>query len=251
MTRRNLLLFTLAAALPLTAQDKELHIICSNVIRGAMEQLIPQFERSTGRHVIVHWGASIELKKGIESGEAFDVALLTTGILNGLAKSGSIAPESQHNIAQANLGVGMRSGGAKTDIGSAAAMKQRLLAAKSITYSKDGGGVAAIQSMLSRLGIAAELQARIVQQEVAGRAAESVAQGENELAFAPVTEIVAVPGVEVLGLFPAEFQSPLAITSGISSKTRLPKYAEEFAHFVVNPNSLKVIEASGMELSKK
>jgi molybdate transport system substrate-binding protein len=178
------------------------------------------------------------------------VAILTTGVIEDLMKHGIITPGTRTAIAQSNLAVAIGSGARKTDISTAAAMKQRLLSAKSITYSntysKDGGGVAAIQRMIESLGITADLEPKIVPQSEAGRAAESVARGENELAFAPLTEIVAVRGAQVLGLFPAEFQSPLAISSGISAKTADAQGAGALVNFLMTPASMKVIKASGM-----
>ncbi len=236
----------LFSAQPGTAQDAVLRVTCSNVIKAAIERLLPKFERASGRHVAISYGASAELKRAIEGAAPFDVAILTTGVIEDLIKHGIITQGTRTAIAQSNLAVAIGSGAPKTDISTAAAMKQRLLSAKSITYSKDGGGVAAIQRMIESLGITADLQPKIVPQTEAGRAAESVARGENELAFAPLTEIVAVRGAQVLGLFPAEFQSPLAISSGISAKTADAQGAGALVNFLMTPASMKVIKASGM-----
>ena len=227
------------------AKDGVLRVTCSNVIKGAIERLLPAYERTSGRQVEITYGASSELKRASEGGEAFDLAILTTGVIEDLIEQGKITAGTRTGIAQSNLAVAIRSAD-KSDISTAAGMKQRLLSAKSITYSKDGGGVAAIQRMIESLGITAELQSRIVPQTEAGRAAKSVALGEYELAFAPLTEIVAARGAQVLGLFPAEFQSPLAISSGVSAMANDAEGARALATFLITPASMKVLEASGM-----
>ena len=124
-------------------------------------------------------------------------------------------------------------------------MKARLLAAKSISYTRDGGGVDAIRKMLAALGIADELKPRITEQTVAGHAAESAA-GEFEITFAPLGEMAAVPGILVLGRFPPEFQFPLPVSSGSATKAANAAAAQALARFLISPASMKVILANGM-----
>jgi molybdate transport system substrate-binding protein len=242
-----LLLF--ASRMP--AQDASgIHVICSNVIKSAIDKLVPQFERASGKRVILKYGASAELKTAIEKGARFDLVLLTTGVVDDLIKQGSIAPGTRTDIAESNLGVGARANAPDAETSTPEAMKRLLLGAKSITYSKAGGGVPAILRMIRELGIAEQIQSKTFPQDAAGRAGESVAKGEYELAFAPVTEIIEARGAKVLGLFPAQFQSPLAISSGIASQATDRAGAVALAKFLVTPESMKAIEASGMTLTR-
>jgi molybdate transport system substrate-binding protein len=227
------------------AQGADLRVLCSNIIKEAVERLRPALERASGHHLAITYGASAELKRAAESGAPFDLALLTTGVVDDLVKSGFVAPGSGTGIAQVNLAVAVGPGGPASDVTTPAGMRKRLLSAKSIVYSRDGGGVAAIERMLERLGIAAELKSRMVQQSPAGHAAESVARGEYELAFAPVSEIVSARA-QVLGLFPEEFQSPLPISSGVSAKAQHGDEARALARFLLTPESMSVIVATGM-----
>jgi molybdate transport system substrate-binding protein len=233
---------------PRASAQSPLRVVCSNVIKGAADRLFPEYERQTGRHLAVEYGASGELKREIDAGRPFDVALLTTTVMDALVREGKVVQASRTTLAQANLAVAVRSGDAKGDVASVDGMKRRLLAAKSITYSKDGGGVPAIERMLTELGIAGDAGPKIVLQSVAGRAAEAVALGEEELAFAPLTEIVAVPGVAVAGLFPREFQSPLTIDVGTMASAASPAEAADLIQFLRMPTSLDAMTASGMQV---
>jgi len=240
------LLLLLVFASSASAQTGELRVICSNVIKAAVEQLLPAYQRESGQRVSITYGASAELKRSLEAGDSFDVALLTTGVIDELSRQGIVAASSRTGIAQANLAVGAKTGSPKADVTTADGMRRRLLDAASITYSRDGGGVAAIERMIDALGIREPLKNKTFPQATAGRAGESVAAGEYELAFAPVTEIVAAPGAQVLGLFPPEFQSPLAITAGVSARAHNPAVASAFTTFLRTPGALKIIEATGM-----
>jgi molybdate transport system substrate-binding protein len=234
------------------AGDAEIRIICSNGIKGAMDKLVPQYEHTSGRHIAIQYGASAVLKRTIEGGEPFDLTILTPGTIDDLIKEGKVAAGTRTDIASASLGAGVRAGSPKTDIGTPDAIKRRLLAAKSITYAKEGAATPAINNMIERLGIAADLKSKIILQTVSGRAEEAVASGENEIVFGPVSEIIPVHGVEVLGLFPTEFQSPLVMSAGLSAKSGNAEAAEELIKFLTSPGAAPAIKASGMEpVSKK
>jgi molybdate transport system substrate-binding protein len=229
-------------------RDGELRVICSNGIKGAIKMLLPDFERASHQHVAIEYGASAVLKRTIEGGEAFDVAILTSAVIGGLAKEGKIA-SGFSTIAKANLAVGIRAGAAKSNISTPDAIKRRLLAAKSITYTKEGASTPAIERMLRQLGIADEVNAKTAFQTASDRAEESVAEGENELVLAPLSEIATVRGMEVLGLFPKEFQDPIVMSAGVSANPANPESAKALVRFLTSAAAASAIKASGMEMA--
>jgi molybdate transport system substrate-binding protein len=230
------------------AQTAELRVICSNGIKGAIEKLLPEYERTSHQHVAIQYGASAVLKRTIESGDAFDLAILTPAVIDELTKEGKLASGATV-IAKSNLAVGMRAGAAKADISTPDAIKRRLLEAKSITYTKEGASTAAINDMLQHLGIADQINAKTAFQTVTGRAEESVAEGENELVFAPLSEIITVKGIEVLGLFPKEFQKPVIMSAGLSAKAENPDAAKALVKFLTSSAAAPAIKSSGMEMA--
>jgi molybdate transport system substrate-binding protein len=230
------------------AQQAELRVISSNGIKGALDQLLPEYEKTSHQHVAIQWGGTAGLKRAIEGGAQFDLAILTPAAIDDLTRQGKIAGTSTA-LAKANLAVGIRTGSAKADISTADAIKRRLLAAKSITYSKEGAATPAITDMVNQLGIADQLKAKTVFQEVSGRAQESVAGGENELVLAPLSEIVTVKGIEVLGLFPKEFQKPLIMSAGVSPQAANPEAAKALVKFLTSKDAGPAIRASGMEMA--
>ena len=234
------------------AADNTIRLFCSNGIKGAIEKLLPQYEASSGRHVNIQYGASAVLKRNIEGGEPFDLAILTPGIIDDLIKDGKIAAGTHTDIATASLAAGVRAGAPRTDISTPEAMKRRLLAAKSITFAKEGAATAAINKMFEGLGIADQLKPKLALQAAAGgQAEETVASGQNEIVFAPVSEIIPVSGIEVLGLLPKEFQSPLVMTAGLGAKAQDPDGARAFVKFLTSSAATGAIKASGMEPARK
>jgi molybdate transport system substrate-binding protein len=211
-----------------------------------MEKLLPGYERSSRRHVTIEFGTSVELKRAIEGGRPFDVAILTPAAIDDLITQGKIASGTRADLAKAGLGVGIRAGATRSDVSTAAALKRRLLDAQSITYAKEGASTAAFKDMLQRLGIADEIAAKTRLQTVSGRPSASVADGENELVLAPLSELH-VNGVEVLGRLPAEFQAPLVMTAGIGAQAAHAAAARAFVRFFTTGAADASIRASGME----
>lgn len=229
------------------AQNSDISVISSNGIQGALEKILPEYERTSGQHIAIVYGASAVLKRDIEGGKAFDLAILTPAVIDDLIKTGKIAAGLRTDLARTDLAVGIRAGAPKSDISTADALKQRLLAAKSITYSKEGASTAAFDAMISRLGIADAVKPKTVLQTVSGRPSASVAEGENEIVLAPASEIMPIRGMQLLGLLPAEFQSPIVMTAGIGAQSQKRDAAKALVEFLASPKAVAAIKASGME----
>src|SRR5262245_57720255 len=109
------LLFTFS--LPKAASAAEIRVLCSNGLKAVMEDLAPQFERATGNKVVMTFGLAAEFKQRIEKGEAVDVAVLTPPLIDDLIKQGKMAADSRAVIARTGLGIMIRAGARKPDVG--------------------------------------------------------------------------------------------------------------------------------------
>jgi len=231
------------------AQRESLRVFCSNGIRAAVEQLRPAAENAIGRELSIEFSASTMLQRQVNEGASFDLAILTPNVIAELAGSGRLDESSIVDIASSDLAVGIRAGAAKTDVSTADGMKNRLLTARTLTWTDGGAAGPSVLAMFNGLGIAEQLQSKIVLQTVPGRPAISVAEGENELMFAPLSEIQTVPGVELLGRFPAEFQRPVVMTAGISVMARDVEGATELIAFLTSAEATQAMTANGMDLA--
>jgi molybdate transport system substrate-binding protein len=252
---RTVLSTILACAMTFTAQrlfaqNGQIRLLCSNGIRAAVQQLMPAAEKAIGRTVLVEFSASTFLKKEIDAGEPFDVVIVTPGIIDDLAKSGLLAAGSKASIASSDLAVGIKAGSAKTDVSTPEGMKKRLLAAKTLTWTDGGASAPAVLAMFRALGIAEQMKTKTVLQKTPGRPAESVAEGENELMFAPISEIQTVKGIEVLGKFPREFQKPVVMTAGIAAHAKDAEGARKLIAYLASTGAIPALKASGMEPAK-
>src|ERR1044071_3872187 len=138
MKKRSLALTLLLAAIPLAAQKTPIHVLASNGVKAVIDDLQKQAEQTIKRPLMIEFDTSSVVKKRIEDGAAFDVAILTSDVIDDLAKAARIDPGTRMEIARCGVGVGVRAGAAKPDIKTSAALKKTLLASKSIVYAQNG-----------------------------------------------------------------------------------------------------------------
>ena len=136
-----------------TAQAAELRVLSGNGARAAVRELCTQFERATGNTIRLHFEVNADLKKKIEAGEAFDVAVLNPPVIDALIKEGKLVANSRMDIGRSGLGVAVRKGTPKPDISSVEAFKRALLGTKAVAYPGKGASGLYFVSLLDRLGI--------------------------------------------------------------------------------------------------
>jgi len=229
------------------ARADEITVLCSNGIKAVVEDLAPKFEAATGHRVIVKYGLAALLKQRIEGGEAFDAAVLTPAAIDDLAARGTIAAGSRTTLARTGLAIAVRAGAPKQDVSTVEALKRALLDARGIAYAKEGASGVAFAAIIRRLGIAEALEPKSRLTATGEEVGQSVIRGDTEFGILPVSEILPVKGVEVLGRFPAEIQSYIVMVGGVAAASRHQAAAKAFLASLAAPAAYPVLEAKGME----
>ena len=231
------------------ASAADVNVLCSVGIKAVMEALVPEFERATKNNVVVKYDLAATLKKEIEGGAAFDLAVLTPAMVDDLIKGGKIAADSRAVIARSGLALAIRKGAQKPDVSSSDAFKRTLLNAKSIAYAKEGASGVYFAELVQRLGIADALKAKSTLTSTGDAVNEAVTHGTVELGVLPVSEILPVAGMEVGGVFPADVQSYIVMVAGVGANAKQGAAARDLVKFLTAPAQLPVIKAKGMERS--
>jgi molybdate transport system substrate-binding protein len=244
--RTNLLLIAMAAT-SLAAQPAEIHVLVSNGFRAVMEEVRPQSERAIGHPLAMEFNSSTALKEKIDGGQAFDVAILTSDVVNDLAKEGKLVSGSTAGVGRGGIGVGVRAGAAKPDIRTAAGLKQTLLKAKSITFAQDGASRVFIYKMFDHFGIADDVKSKLILEQGSTRANAKVADGSAELILTLVSEILPAPGVDLVGPLPTEVQNYISMSAGVNSKAHDADSAKALVKFLASPSIAAALKAKGME----
>jgi molybdate transport system substrate-binding protein len=229
------------------ANAAEIKVISSVGVKAVLEDLVARFEQGSEHRVKTLFGTAVPLKRQIDGGETFDVVILTPAMVDDLAKQGKVAAGSATTVAKSGIGVAIRAGAPKPDIGSAGAFKQALLNAKAIAYSKEGQSGAMVARLVERLGIADEMKAKTILETRSGAVAMNVVEGKADLAFTLISEILPIAGAELAGPLPAELQSYVVFAAGIGGTVKETAAAKAFIDFLKSPAAIPVLKAKGME----
>ena len=234
-----------------SAEADELRVVSSGGFAAAYRALAPEFEHESGVTLVSQWGPSMgntpqAVPARFARGEQIDVVIMVGDALGNLATQGKVVADSCVELARSGIGVAVREGAPKPDIGSVEALKRALLAAKSIAYSDSASGVYISSEMFQRLGVADALagKARMIPAEPVGAV---VARGEAELGFQQMSELKPIPGIDIVGPLPSELQRMTIFSAGIVTDSSKPEEAKALIAFLASPAAAAAIRESGME----
>ena len=240
-------LLLLAAAAPADV----LHVASSGGFAAAYKALAPLYEQQTGEALILVRGPSMgETPQAIPArlarGEPIDAVIMVGYALDELIRQGKVIPGSRVDLARSGIGIVVRAGAPHPDIGSVEALKQALLAAKSIAYSDSASGVYIRDEMFRKLGIADQVagKARMIPAEPVGAV---VARGEAEIGFQQISELKPIGGIDLVGPLPRELQVYTVFTGGVVSASRKQEQAAALLRFFASAEAAKAGVESGME----
>jgi molybdate transport system substrate-binding protein len=223
-----------------------MRVLCTNGLKTVMLDLAPAFERTTGTKLTITWGSANGLLKELDGGAGGDLAILTAEAIDGLIAKGKVVAGSRVDLARSGIGIAVRKGAKKPDIGSPDALKQALLAAKSVAHSKTGMSGIYFPTVLARLGIADAMKSKIVMPDPGTPVGEVVAKGDAEIGVQQISELLPVAGVEVVGPLPAELQRITTFTAGVLTAAKEPDTAKALVKFVA-AESPPLLKGKGLE----
>ncbi len=238
---------------PVTAHAAEIRVLTAGAMKEVVLELVAPFEKDTGHKVTVANDTAGGLQRRIEGGQAFDLAIITPAVIDGLIGAGKIAAGSRIDLAQVGVGVAVKEGAPKPDISSVDALKKTLVAARAVAYiDPASGGSSGIyfSGLLDRLGIADQVKPK-AKLKAGGYVAELVASGEADIAVHQISEILPVKGVVLLGPLPPEVQRYTVYALGLAVAPQDSAAAAALAKHLSSPASAAVLTAKGMEVPQK
>jgi molybdate transport system substrate-binding protein len=235
-----------SAHLTSVADAAELKVLSGNGARAAVRELITQFERASGHQVSLRFEVNAELERKIKAGETFDVAVLNPPVIDELIRHGKVVAGTRADIGRAGLGVAVRAGARKPDIGSVDAFKRALLAVKAVAFPGEGASGRYFVSVVERLGIAAEMKDKL-KPMAAEDTVEVVARGDADMVVVVSSRIYDVEGVDPVGPIPAELQTRIGFAAGLGAAAREVEAANALIRFLTAPEAKATLRAKGVE----
>ncbi|HEY0297525.1 MAG TPA: substrate-binding domain-containing protein [Bordetella sp.] len=233
------------------AQAAELHVMTSGGFTAAYNQLGPRFAQATGNTLDTILGPSMgqapqAIPNRLANGEPGDVVIMVGYALDDLIKQGKVIPDSRVELADSAIGMVVREGQPKPDIGSVKAFRQTLLKAKSIAYSDSASGVYIEREMFKKLGVESQVKSKAKMVERIPVAGE-VAKGTYQLGFQQVSELLPIKGVTFVGKIPASVQSITRYAAGIPVNAPHPQEAKALLQYLASPEARPVVQATGLD----
>lgn len=247
-----LVLSAVAAAIVIfsgTANAAEIKILTAGAFKQVVLALVPDFEKQTGHKVTVDNGTAGELSKRIEGGEAFDVAVITPGVVDDLTKKGKIAEGSRVALASVGVGVMVKAGAPVPDVSTVDAFKRALVNAKTVAYIDPASGGSSgvyLDKLFEKLGVADVVRPK-AKLKRGGYVADLIVSGEAELGIHQISEIVPVKEVTLVGPLPKEIQNSTTYAAGLSASTKEGDAAKALIKALSGPAAAAVLKSKGMD----
>jgi molybdate transport system substrate-binding protein len=219
-------------------------VLSTLALRGVLVETEAEFRARTGLAITARYKSTNAQLIAIADGATADVAIITRQAIDQLTAEGKIVPGSAKDVAQSGIGLAVRAGAPKPDISTVAAVKQTILAAKSIAFSRRGASGVHFAEVIERLGIADEIRRKaIISDAYMG---EVVARGEAELAVQQISELMPVAGIDIVGPLPGDLQKISLFAAAIFTSAKNPVGGAKLVSFLALPELAPVLERKGL-----
>lgn len=225
----------------------ELRVLSSTALGEVLREQASAFQRAHGDTLVVELDTATGVKRRIDAGAPFDIAIVTPAQMAELVQAGWIGRGTTRVVARVGYGVAIRTGAARPDIATPDAFRAALLATRAVIYSKEGQSGIHMTAVMQRLGIVDAKVGRIILKTTPGPVAAEVADGTAELGIQSITELLAVPGVEVLGPLPGDLQAYTVLAAGIAPGSSGAAAARAFIGFLGGAESAVTMRRFGIE----
>jgi molybdate transport system substrate-binding protein len=220
-------------------------VLSTLALRGVLVEIADAFGARTGLSFTATYKSTNMALNLIAQGATADMAIITREAIDRLVRDGTIVAGSTADLAQSGVGLAVRAGAPKPDIGTVAAFRRTLLEAKSIAFSRLGASGIHFAEVIERLGIADEVRGKAnISDSYVG---EVAARGETEMAVQQISELMPVAGIDIVGPLPGELQKISIFAAGIFSAARNPDGARKLIAYLAAPALAPVLIRKGLE----
>ena len=245
MNKLSVVLIGAAMALTHGAQAAELRVLAGGAMTAVWAEVKPKFEQASGHKLDIFFGTTPNLIKEATSGKPFDVGIVPIEVIKDVTARARFAAGPTLDVARVGLGVAVRAGAAKPNIGTPDALKAALINAQSIATLPASAAGAQVMKTFERLCLSEAIKGKLQAKGAPAEIVQAVAKGEAELGVFLVNVLTA-PGLDVVGPFPAELQQEIVFTAAPASETKEGDAAKALIVYLKSPDVTAIIKVKGM-----
>lgn len=234
-----------------TQATPQVKVLMSLGFSAAYRELLPEFQRTTGILVTTASGQSVgktpnAISAQFRRGVSADVVILSREGLSELVAEGRIVAGTDTDLAETSLGVAVRAGAPRPDISTVESFKQTLISARFIAFTSSTSGVYLTAVLFPRLGIADEMARKSTTDAVA-----AVVRGDADIVIQPVSELLTVSGIDLVGTIPAAIQKVNVYAAAVVTGSKQMEASQRLIAFLSSEVAAPAIRKSGMEPSRR
>jgi molybdate transport system substrate-binding protein len=226
--------------------DKEITGISSMATRQVLTELAVAYRQQSGVAVGFESVGGVDAAKRIEAGEPFDVVVLAADAIRKLVDAGRLVADSRTDVVRSPVAIAVRAGHPRPDISSERSLRGAVLAARTVGYSTGPSGLE-VMKLFERWNIAGTVRDRVVQATPGVAVGQLVASGEVELGFQQLSELMHLPGIDVLGTMPPGCEIISTFSAGLCAASARPEAVRDFLAFMQSPAAADAKRRHGME----
>jgi molybdate transport system substrate-binding protein len=219
--------------------------VSSMATRLILGELAQRYEAAKGVKVSIASMGGVDAAKRVREGDKTDIVVLASGPMAKLEAEGHLVAGSVKGFTRSGMAIAVRKGAARPDIGDEEAVKKAVLAAGKVCYSTGPSGDHLLQ-LCARWGVAADSD-KLLKAPPGVPVGSLVAKGEADLGFQQLSELIHVPGLEVLGPLPPEIQNVTVFAAGVSVMSNHPTETAALIAYLASPETAEVKREQGME----
>ena len=223
-----------------------LKLLSSMAGREILAGLAAEFERTTGQAVRAEAAGGVNVVKRIQADEPVDVLVLTHDAIEKLIAEGRLVSGTRVDLTRSGVAVAVRAGAPRPRIDTPEELKRAVLAARSVSYSTGPSGVH-LERVFEHWGIRSEIKSRLVVAPPGVPVGSLIAKGDVELGFQQLSELMHLPGVDVLGPLPAAVQIITTFSGAVCKQSTQPDAARALLRFMAAPAATPIKKSHGMD----
>jgi molybdate transport system substrate-binding protein len=223
--------------------------ISSMATRRILGELARRYEAESGVAVDVRSMGGVDAAKLVRAGEVVDMVVLASNVMAQLEAEGHVLAGSVRGFTRSGMAVAIRAGSERPDIGSAEAVRRAVMAARSVGYSTGPSGDHLLK-LCAQWGMPADAE-RLVKAPPGVPVGKLVADGDADLGFQQLSELIHAPGVQVVGPLPPEIQATTIFSAGVSATSGHPAETEALIAFLASPDADALKRDEGMEPARQ